>query len=320
MPVLDVISLSKRYGPTIGVEDLTFSAEPGEVLGYLGPNGAGKTTTIRCIMGMLAPTSGRTRVFGVDVRPGRATMHDRIGYLPGDFRIWPNLTARRALAVMAAIGGAGRQVRQRCEELATRLELDLDRPVEDLSKGNRQKVGVIFAFQTAPDLLILDEPTGSLDPLIRQVVWDIIREAAHGGATVLLSSHDLAEVAAVCERAAILRKGRLVELASIARIAGEGSHQLKIWFAEGTPVPAPPLDRLPNLRVLHAEGRMLHLAYHGSPDGVLRWAATHSVERISTPQASLEDAFVQYYNGDATAPAQSASPRSSSVNVGVKQE
>jgi ABC-2 type transport system ATP-binding protein len=259
-------------------------------------------------MGMLAPSSGGVRVFGTKVRPGRGTMHHRIGYLPGDFRAWPNLTARRSLEVMAAIGGAGRSARQRRKDLAARLELDLDRPVEDLSKGNRQKVGVIFAFQTAPDLLILDEPTTSLDPLIRQAVWDIIRDAARGGATVLLSSHDLAEVAAVCERAAILREGRLVELSSVARIVGAGAHQLKIWFAAGAAAPAPPLDRLPDVHVLHAEGQMLHLAYHGSPDAVLRWLAGHAVERISVPRSSLEDAFVQYYSDRKTAAA-SAVPR-----------
>jgi len=317
--MLEVRSLTKYYGSVRGVENLTFAIESGEIFGYLGPNGSGKTTTLRCIMGLLKPTGGVCRVFGEQVVAGRATHHLRIGYLPGDFRIWPRLTARRALKMLAALGNRDR-ARARREELAERLGLDLDRPVGDLSKGNRQKVGVIYAFQQYTfssqfrfsdenkinrTLLILDEPTIGLDPLMRQIVLDLIREAADAGATVLLSSHNLSEVAAVCGRAGILREGRLVEVAPISDILQQGEHHLEVWFADGDMVPKVPAEQLPGVRLIQQQPGMLHLAYQGSSDAVLKWLAQFPVERIATPQTSLEEAFMQYYKQqpDATAKA-----------------
>jgi len=292
--MLEVSSLTKYYGSAKGVEDLTFALEPGEVFGYLGPNGSGKTTTIRCIMGLLKPTGGECRVFGERVVAGQATQHLRIGYLPGDFRIWPRLTALRSLSMLAALGN-GERARARREKLAERLGLDLDRPVGDLSKGNRQKVGVIYAFQHEPDMLILDEPTIGLDPLMRQIVLELIREAADAGATVLLSSHNLSEVAAVCGRAGILREGRLVKLAPISDIVQQGEHRLKIWFADDAMAPEVPAEQLPGVRLIQQRPGMLHLAYQGSSDAVLKWLAQFPVDYIATPQTSLEEAFMQYY-------------------------
>lgn len=292
---LEVTSLTKWYGSARGVEDLSFEIAQGEIFGYLGPNGSGKTTTIRCLMGLLRPTSGDCRVLGQRVIPGRATQHTRIGYLPGDFRIWPGLTARKSLKILAALGD-GNNVNKQQEELAERLDLNLDRRVRTLSKGNRQKVGVVYALQHQPDLLILDEPTIGLDPLIRQVVLDMIREASEAGATVLLSSHDLREVAAVCGRAAILREGRLVELTSISKIVQQGQRRLKVWFATGTQVPHLPVDQLPGVRLIQQDSASLHLAYQGSIEQVLKWLAQYPVDRISTPETSLEEAFIQYYN------------------------
>lgn len=294
MAALDIQSLTKWYGRTRGVEDVTFSIEAGEIFGYLGPNGSGKTTTLRCVMGLLRPSGGEVRVLGSRVRPGRATEHARIGYLPGEFRVWGRAKVRRSLRILAALG-RDRTAATRRRELAERLELDLDRPMADLSKGNRQKVAVISALQHRPEVLVLDEPTAGLDPLMRQAVLDLIREAADGGAAVLLSSHDLSEVSAICGRAGILREGRLLELASIAEIVGQGEHRLKVWFQDGTLAPDLPADRLPHTRVVEREGGMLHLAYRGSSDALLKWVAQFPVERIATPQTSLEEAFMQYY-------------------------
>ena len=295
---IEIETLTKWYGSARGVEDLSFGIEEGEVFGYLGPNGSGKTTTIRCLMGLLRPTGGQCRVLGERVVPGRATQHARIGYLPGEFRIWPGLTARRSLEILAGLGH-GNEVDKRQAELAERLALNLDRRVGDLSKGNRQKVGVVYAFQHVPDVLILDEPTIGLDPLVRQVVLDLIREAAQAGATVLLSSHDLSEVAAVCGRAAILRQGRLVELASVSTIVHQGERRLKVWFVEGTQVPSLPVDRLPGVRVIQQNSDTLHIAYQGTADAVLKWLAGFPIDRIATPETSLEEAFMQYYQKEA---------------------
>jgi ABC-2 type transport system ATP-binding protein len=298
MKSLEVKALTKWYGSSIGVEDLSFGIEKGEIFGYLGPNGSGKTTTIRCLMGLLRPTSGQCRVLGEQVVPGRATQHKRVGYLPGDFRTWPGLTARKSLTLLARLGN-GDEADERRQELADRLDLDLDRKVRALSKGNRQKVGVIYAFQHQPELLILDEPTIGLDPLVRQVVMELIREAARAGATVLLSSHDLSEVAAVCGRAAILRRGRLVELAPISDIVQKGERHLKVLFVKGTKVPPLPTDRLPGVRVIRQDDSSLHLAYHGTAEAVIKWLGGFPVDNITTPETSLEEAFIQYYQREA---------------------
>ncbi len=298
MKPLEIKSLTKRYGRDRGVEDISFDIEQGEIFGYLGPNGAGKTTTIRCIMGLLRASSGSINVLGQKVKAGKATCHKCIGYLPGDFRIWGSLKAKRSLEVLAALGDSEISKKNRLE-LAEKLELNLDRKVWQLSKGNRQKVGLIYALQHEPEILILDEPTSGLDPLVSQVVLEIIREAAGNGATVLLSSHDLSEVSAVCGRAAILREGKLVELAPISTIVQEGHGQLKIWFVEGSAVPELPAEQLPGVREIKRKGLMLHLEYSGKVDAVLKWLGKYSVSRMSTPETSLEDAFMQYYSKDA---------------------
>jgi ABC-2 type transport system ATP-binding protein len=297
MKPLEIKSLTKWYGSVCAVEDVSFGIERGEIFGYLGPNGSGKTTTIRCIMGLLKASSGYVQVLGQQVKHGRATMHKRIGYLPGDFRIWRSLKARRSLEVLAGLGDSDR-AKVRRTELAERLGLDMERPVGELSKGNRQKIGIIYAFQHEPELLILDEPTIGLDPLVSQTVHDIIREAADNGATVLLSSHDLSEVSAVCGRAGILKRGKLVELAPISQIVHEGQRQLKVWFAEGVEVPPLPVGQLGDVREIKRKGQMLHIAYQGKADIVLKWLSQFEVSRIVTPQTSLEDAFMQYYCDD----------------------
>lgn len=298
MEAIEVKTLTKWYGSDRGVEDLSFGIEKGEIFGYLGPNGSGKTTTIRCLMGLLRPTSGECRLLGEQVMPGRATQHTRIGYLPGDFSTWPGITARKSLTLLARLGN-GNEVDKQQEELAERLDLNLDRRVRALSKGNRQKVGVVYAFQHKPEVLILDEPTIGLDPLVRQVVLDLIREAAQAGATVLLSSHNLSEVAAVCGRTAILRQGRLIELAPISKIVQQGERRLKVWFAKGTTIPPLPTDRIDGIRVIQQDEASLHVAYQGTADAVLKWLAQFPVDRIATPQTSLEDAFIQYYRKEA---------------------
>lgn len=293
MTMLDVNSLCKSYGSLNAVDGVSFSIERGEVFGYLGPNGSGKTTTIRCIMGLLRPSSGQVRVFGQTVRSGRGTGHSEIGYLPGEFRIWPGLRAGYSLAALASLGGNNTAKTHR-RKLAERLELNLDRVVGTLSKGNRQKVGILYAFEHRPRLLILDEPTSGLDPLMRQVVLDLIREAAADGAAVLLSSHDLAEVSVVCERAGIIREGKLVEVAPISQIVQQGSRRLVAWFRDPAFVPDKPGEHL-GIRIVEQKPGMIHLAYQGQCDPVLKWVAQWPIDRISTPDTSLEEAFMQYY-------------------------
>ncbi len=294
MASVEIRSLTKWYGSSRGIEDITFAIEPGEIFGYLGPNGAGKTTTIRCLMGLLRPSGGEVRVLGQRVAPGRGTQHARIGYLPGDFRIWSRPRAIRSLQMLAALGG-DRDTASRRKALAERLDLNLNRPVGDLSKGNRQKVAVILAFQHQPEVLILDEPTAGLDPLMRQIVLDLICEAAHAGAAVLLSSHDLSEVSAICGRAAILREGRLVEMAPISEIVQQGEQRLKVWFKDTVFLADAPSAQLPGVRIIERTPGVLHVAYQGAADPILKWIGRFPVDRITTPQTSLQEAFMQYY-------------------------
>jgi ABC-2 type transport system ATP-binding protein len=298
MKALEVQALTKRYGSARGVEDLSFDIEKGEIFGYLGPNGSGKTTTIRCLMGLLRPTSGQCHILGQRVVHGEATQHKHIGYLPGEFRAWPGLKPRNLLGLLAGLGH-GDEVTKRQEELAEMLDLDLDRKMRALSKGNRQKVGIIYAFQHQPDVLILDEPTIGLDPLIRQIVLDLIRETAQSGATILLSSHDLSEVAAVCGRAAILREGHLIELSPISKIVQQGQRRIKIWFVEETQVPQLPEDQLPGVRIIQQNTNSLHISYQGTVDALLKWLAQFPVDRIATTETSLEEAFIHYYQKEA---------------------
>lgn len=293
MPTLEVNLLSKSYGPIRAVDGVSFSIEPGEVFGYLGPNGSGKTTTIRCIMGLLRPSAGEVRVFGQVVRTGKGTGHAEIGYLPGEFRIWPGLRARYSLAALALLGG-GNAVDMHRRALAERLELNLDRRVETLSKGNRQKVGLLYAFEHRPRLLILDEPTSGLDPLMRQVVLDLIREAAADGAAVLLSSHDLAEVSVVCGRVGILREGKLVEVAPISQIVQQGRRRLMVWFRDPTLLPEI-REHSADFELVEQKPGMIHLAYQGQCDPILKWVSQWPIDRIATPDTSLEEAFLQYY-------------------------
>jgi ABC-2 type transport system ATP-binding protein len=297
MSAIEFRKLTKWYGRARGVEDLTFSVERGEIFGYLGPNGSGKTTTIRCALGFLAASSGETRLFGEVVRAGRATQHERIGFLPGDFRTWPDLTARKSLRVLEELGVTSAGGSRR-DELAERLNLNLDRRVSELSKGNRQKVGIVLAFQHRPELLILDEPTTGLDPLVRQTVLELIREEASRGATVFLSSHDLAEVAATCDRAAILRQGRMAELAPISRILMQSEYRVVATFA-GAEAPAFPAAQFPAVRVERVERNQIRFVCHGPPDALIKWLAHFEVERLSTPEPTLEEAFMQYYAGEA---------------------
>src|SRR5262245_60272167 len=200
--------LTKFYGEARGILELDLEVREGEIFGFLGPNGAGKTTTIRMLLNLIRPSSGRAAVLGLDTRREAVAIRRRIGYLPGDLRLYERLTGRELLEYfghLRGLGGLGDG-----PALADRLDVQIDRPVQELSRGNRQKVGLLQAFMHRPDLLILDEPTSGLDPLIQQVFYDLVREATAEGRTVFLSSHNLAEVQHVADRVALVKEGKLV--------------------------------------------------------------------------------------------------------------
>jgi ABC-2 type transport system ATP-binding protein len=205
VPALEVERLTKSYGRARGVVDLTFSVERGEVFGYLGPNGAGKTTTIRTLLDFIRPTGGRASILGLDSRRDAIAIHRRVGYLPGEFGLYERLTAHEQLTYLSSLRGGDDE--RSIRELAERFDLDLDVRIASLSHGNKQKVGLIQAFVHRPDVLILDEPTQGLDPLMQQAFYRLLHEARERGGTVFLSSHVMPEVEHVCDRVGIIRDG-----------------------------------------------------------------------------------------------------------------
>ncbi len=294
-PAVEVQTLTKRYGAARGVEELSFAVEPGEVYGLLGPNGAGKTTTIRLLLDLIRPTSGTARVLGAE--PQRAArLRGRIGYLPGDLRLYERLTGRRQLAYFAGLRGLdGLGI---ADELAERFDVELDRPLKTLSKGNRQKVGILQAFMHEPELLILDEPTSGLDPLVQQAFNALLAEQREHGRTVLISSHVLPEVQHVADRVALLRDGRLLLEDTVEGLRRRAADRVAVTLAD--PVPAGAFARLDGVRELSRENGRIVLALQGEPDALIKALAAHHVLAYESREPDLEDVFLSLYgDGDA---------------------
>jgi ABC-2 type transport system ATP-binding protein len=289
---IDVEDLTKYYGRSRGVEDLTFAVRPGEVFGFLGPNGAGKTTTIRTVLDLIRPTSGRVRVLGLDSTANASEIHARVGYVPGEFGLYERLTGAQYLQTFAALrGGAGAE---RIDPLASRLDLDTSVRIRELSHGNRRKVGLVQAFMHEPDLFVLDEPTQGLDPLMQQEFHAMIEEAQGRGATVFLSSHVLPEVERICDRVAIIREGRLVEVTTVSDLAASHWRSMSLVLAEPPP---PGLFELPNVQVASASARDVHLMVQGDVNPLLRRLATIDVQDLTISPLEIEDVFLRLYAG-----------------------
>ena len=283
--------LTKRYGTARGVEDLTLSVDRGEVFGFLGPNGAGKTTTIRTLLDLLHPTSGRARIFGLDSHRESRAIRARVGNLPGEFAYDEALTGLDVVRSFARLRGVAQL--GGAEALAVRFDADLRRPLHELSRGNRQKVGLIQALFHDPDLLILDEPTTGLDPLMQEEFLTVVREQRDRGATVFLSSHDLAEVERVCDRVAIIRDGRLVTVADVAQLRGRAARDVTARFAQ--PVPASAFTGLPGVAEVSLDRTTLRAHVSGDIDPLVRELAAHHVLELEITRPTLEELFLTYY-------------------------
>jgi len=291
--IIETRKLTKYYGKVRGVEDLDLAVREGEVFGYLGPNGAGKTTTIRLILDLIRPTRGTALLFGQEVRGHAAELKARLGILPGELALWGNLTARDLLTFLGNLHGGLDWVW--VNEMAQRLDLDLSRRVGTFSHGNKQKVGLIQAFAHKPSLLILDEPTTGLDPLIQQEFYRLIDEVRAEGRTVFLSSHILPEVDRVCDRVGIIRDGHLVAVEEIAELKRKRLRQMELTF--GQPVPPSAFD-LPGVREVAKTDSSLRFFVDeapGSLDGVVKRAAQFELLDMRYQQATLEDIFLTYY-------------------------
>ncbi|MEU7919323.1 ABC transporter ATP-binding protein [Micromonospora zamorensis] len=287
---LRTVDLTKRYGRVTALDDLSLEVPAGEVFGFLGPNGAGKSTTIRMLLGQARPTAGRAWVFGTDAADV-ARAHRQLAYVPADVALWPQLTGAEILHLQAATG-PGTDLAYR-DELVERFALDTAKPARTYSTGNRQKVALVAAFATRAPLLVLDEPTSGLDPLMEREFRTAVAQARDRGQTVFLSSHQLAEVEAVCDRVAILRAGRLVEVATIEHLRGLHRAEVTVSY---TGAPPPDLHASPGVAALEqvSPGR-LRFSLVGAPAPALRALAAAEVTALAIREPTLEEIFLDYY-------------------------
>jgi ABC-2 type transport system ATP-binding protein len=293
--VIEIEGLTKYYGAVRG-EGLSVHVEHGEVFGFLGPNGAGKTTTMRIAVDLTRPDAGWVRVLGLDPRSDGVEVRRRLGYLPGDLALYDRLTGREMMRYFGAL--RGKLDEDRVEAVATRLHLDLERRVGQLSRGNRQKVGLLQAFAHDPEVLLLDEPTAGLDPLMQQVFEQLVREATARGSTVFLSSHILSEVQEIADRAGIIRDGRPVAIEDIGDLRAKALHEIEVRFAD--PVGAAEFSGLTGVRDVEMRDGLLRCRVEGRADPLVNALALHDVESLSAHELDLEDLFLAHYgDGDA---------------------
>jgi ABC-2 type transport system ATP-binding protein len=291
-PALRIEGLTKRFGHALAVDDVSLTVDTGEVFGFLGPNGAGKSTTIRMLLGLVRPTAGAAWVFGDRAADARRA-HRHLAYVPADVALWPGLTGAETLELLDHVGP--RPDRRYRDELVERFQLDLDKRGGAYSTGNRQKVALVAAFATRAPLLVLDEPTSGLDPLMEQEFRRAVGEARERGQTVFLSSHQLAEVEAVCDRVAILRQGRLVEVARLAELRRLRRSEVEVAVAG----PLPDLTGVPGvLAVQPLDGARLRFGLSGPPGPALRALAAAEVTAIAVREPTLEEIFLDYYGRD----------------------
>ncbi|MFJ7773254.1 ATP-binding cassette domain-containing protein [Streptomyces sp. NPDC097107] len=293
-PVALAEGLSKSYGKHKALDGLSLSINQGEVFGYLGPNGAGKTTTIRLLLDLIRPSSGRIELFGKNPREGGGELRRRVGYLPGELPLAGRGSGLELLGFLARVRGGVNKAT--ILSLAERLNVDLKRPVHNLSKGNKQKVGIIQAFMHNPELLILDEPTTGLDPLVQQEFLAMVREAKQNGQTVLMSSHILSEVQHVGDRVAIIRGGRLISVSDVDSLLEQAQRRVEIRFAD--PVDPRRFSVLPGVRDVDVRANTLSCTLDGAADALVKTAAQHTVVSLVCEEPDLEEIFLHAYAQD----------------------
>lgn len=281
--------LSKHYGKLKALDSLDLEVKKGEILGYLGPNGAGKTTTIRCILGLIKPTSGRAEIFGLDSQKDKVAAHRRLAYIPGESTFWPSLTGEETLHLLGQIHGSVDTKYQK--ELIKRFKFDPTQKVRNYSKGNRQKINIIAAMMTRADLLIMDEPTSGLDPIMEQAFRESALEAKARGQTIFLSSHILEEVEALCDRVGILRSGQLVELGTLSEMRHLSALTIEATFST-TPPDIKHIKGVSNVKVIDHQ---LICQVQGSIDPVLNVITAAHPKTLLSREPSLEELFLSLY-------------------------
>ncbi len=290
--IIETDKLTKSYGSHRGIIDVDLTVEQGEVFGFLGPNGAGKTTTIRVLLDLIRPTNGRATVFGIETSVDPVAIHRRVGYLPGEFTLYDRLTGGQTLDYFANLrGGVDRSYQA---SLIEQFDLDPSRRFKEYSKGNKQKVGLVIALQHHPELLVLDEPTAGLDPLVQQTFFKLMRDVVAAGSTVFLSSHILSEAEKTCDRVAIIREGRLAMVDRVDALRDLAHHQVELRFAG--PVPTSEFEALPGVSEVSADDHVLRMRVSGPITPVVRAAAGYELLDFVSREPSLEETFLAQYD------------------------
>jgi ABC-2 type transport system ATP-binding protein len=294
MPVIELQDLTRTYGPRRGVERINLAVPQGSIFGFLGPNGAGKTTTIRVMLGFLHPTSGAARIFQRDCWRESSRIKADVGYVPGDLRLYPWLTGLAALRIVGA--ARGMNLLKSGQVLAERLALDLRVRVRSMSRGMRQKLGLILALAHRPRLLVLDEPTASLDPLMQDELRRILRELASAAHTIFFSSHSLSEVEQLCDRVAIVRDGKLVADETLEALRRRAGHEVVIRFKSARD--AGSLEPPTFLHLAHRQDATWTALLDGPVDALVRWLALHEIDDLTIGRPDLETLFRRFYESE----------------------
>lgn len=290
--VIETKGLTKRYGNFTALDRLDISVKKGEILGYLGPNGAGKTTTIRLLLGLIKASEGSAKIFGKDALHNAAEIHKNIAYVPGETNFWPNMTGAETLRLLANVHGSSNDDYQ--QELVKKFDFDPNKKVRSYSKGNRQKIALIAALASRAELLIFDEPTSGLDPVMAKVFRDEVLLAKKNGQTVFLSSHMLEEVEELCDRVAVLRAGKLVELGTLDELRHLSAITVEATFS-ATP---PDVSKLKNVSNVETHDNYLRCNVNGSIDELLEVIAKAKPLSFLSRKPSLEELFLAFYDGD----------------------
>lgn len=292
---INTYGLSKRYqkAKRFALRDLELAIKPGEIYGFLGPNGAGKTTTIRLLMNFIQPTKGEARILGLDTLSQSVAVKDKVGYLPGEVELYPKMTGRQLLTYLSDLRAP--PIPNYVNVLCRRFKVELNQRISSLSRGNRQKLGIVQAFMNHPEVLILDEPTAGLDPLMQEEFFDLVRETKERDATIFLSSHNLTEVQKVCDRVGIIRAGRLIKEQSIADIVASSVQVYDIAFAKT--VPEAQLRGIAGLKLILNSQHHATIKMRGDLRPLFQVLAKHEVRALDRQEADLEEEFLKFYRG-----------------------
>jgi len=298
-PVIVIDKLQKSYGKVQAVRGISMSVERGEIFGFLGPNGAGKTTTIRCMLDVIRPSAGTIRVLGLDAQRDKMELHKRIGYIPGDVRLPGKMTGKQVINYFSRLQGLEPVL---LDDLVARFDVEMKRPIKGYSKGMRQKIGIVLGFMCDPDVLILDEPSSGLDPLLQKVFNEFLLEEQARGKTIFMSSHIMSDVEKVCQRVGVIRQGEIVTVEEVEKLREKAGQRVTVEF--GDAVAEEELTRIPGVSMVNKNNNnsSYHFSVSGSMDPLIKALSHHEVMRLQAEEAPLEEVFLKFYEEPEKAP------------------